>query len=227
MEKSHPEVDLDMRCLEYGELIREHRSADVDIIFNMDFDPEAIDACDFEQIYKDELYVVVGKSHRLASFEEVSLADLSGEKFVLPDDQAYPGLAQKYEQILRGACDPSLTRRYRDIDTFYFIVAQGDFIRLSSGHNHRQFEGSAVFLFHVDVDTAYTVSAQWLKRASDPRIAEIAKESARVCADCGYEWEKCKFAAEREGRDACDAKWDRERAIKTRSTCPNQASNPK
>jgi len=51
MEKEHPEVELDIRCLEYGELIRAHRMHNVDVIFNMDFDPEAVDACDSERIY--------------------------------------------------------------------------------------------------------------------------------------------------------------------------------
>ena len=187
MEKEHPEVDLDLRCMEYGELIRAHRTHNVDVIFNMDFDPEAVDACDAERVYDDRLYVVVGKKHRLAKNEDVAVGELAGMRLILPDEQEYPGLAQRYEQIVRNSCDASLARRYKDIDTFFFRIAQGDSVGFSSGHNYRQFEGQAVFLRLRGIDTAYTVSAQWLKSA-DPRVAKVAREAARVCAEYMQGW---------------------------------------
>ena len=187
MEKSHPEVDLDIRCMEYGELIRAHRSHEVDVILNMDFDPEAVAACDFEQVYTDKLYVVVGKKHGLAKRGSVSVSDLAGERFILPDEQAYPGLAQSYERIVRGVGDIAGARRYKDIDTFYFRIAQSDCVGFSSGHNYRQFEGRVVFLPILDVPTDYTVSAQWLKSA-DSRVADVARDAARACAAYMKNW---------------------------------------
>ena len=187
MEKEHPEVELDLRCMEYGELIRAHRSHNVDVIFNMDFDPEAVDACDFATVYRDRLYVVVGKKHRLAKNGDVAVGELAGERLILPDEQAYPGLAQSYERIVRNSCDITAAKRYSDIDTFYFRIAQGGCIGFSSGHNYRQFEGRAVFLPLVGIDTSFTVSAQWLKGA-DPRIAAITAEAAKACADYMRDW---------------------------------------
>ncbi|MBQ9003943.1 MAG: LysR family transcriptional regulator substrate-binding protein, partial [Eggerthellaceae bacterium] len=187
MEKEHPEVDLDLRCMEYGELIRAHRSRNVDVIVNMDFDPEAVEACDFANIYQDRLYVVVGKKHRLAKNSDVALGELAGERLLLPDEQAYPGFAQAYERIVRHSCDASLAKRYKDIDTFYLRIAQGNCIGFSSGHNYRQFEGRAVFLPLVGIDTSYTVSAQWLK-GTDERIVRIAKDIADVCAEYMQSW---------------------------------------
>lgn len=187
MEKAHPEVELDIQCMEYGDLIRAHRSHNVDVIFNMDFDPEAVDACDFEHVYSDRLYVVVGKKHRLAKNEDVLVGELAGTRLVLPDEQAYPGLAHRYEQIVRNSCDVSLARRYKDIDTFYLRISQGDCAGFSSGHNYRQFEGRAVFLPLRGMDTSYTVSAQWLKGA-DPRIVEVARDAARACAEFMQSW---------------------------------------
>ena len=187
MEKEHPEVELDIRCMEYGELIRAHRTHNVDIIFNMDFDPEAVEACDSERIYDDRLYVVVGKKHRLAKNEDVTVGELAGMRLILPDEQEYPGLAQSYERIIRNSCDVSLAKRYKDIDTFYFRIAQDDCAGFSSGHNYRQFEGRVVFLPLRGIDTGYTVSAQWLK-SCDPRIAQIAREAARVCAEYMQSW---------------------------------------
>ena len=96
MEQVHPEVDLDLRCMEYGELIREHRTRVVDVIFNMDFDPEAVDVCDSAPVYRDRIYLVVGKKHRLAHLGQVSVDQLDGEHLLLPDEQAYPGLAQAF-----------------------------------------------------------------------------------------------------------------------------------
>lgn len=187
MEEAHPEVDLDIRCMEYGELIRAHRTCNVDVILNMDLDPEAVDACGFERIYSDKLYVVVGKRHRLAKNSDVMVGELSGERLILPDEQSYPGLAQSYERIIRNSCDVSLAKRYKDIDTFYFRIAQGDCAGFSSGHNFRQFEGSAVFLPLRGIDTSFTVSAQWLKRG-DPRIADVARDVARACAGYMQGW---------------------------------------
>ena len=187
MEREHPEVDVDLRCMEYGELIRAHRSHNVDLIFNMDFDPEATDACDFASIYQDRLYVVVGKKHHLAKNADATVGELAGEHLLLPDDQAYPGLAQAYERIVRNSCDVSTAKRYSDVDTFYLRIAQGKYIGFSSGHNFKQFEGRAAFLPLVGVDTSYTVSAQWLKSA-DARIAQITTQAAAVCAEYMKSW---------------------------------------
>lgn len=187
MEKGHPEIDLSLRSLEYGELIRAHRSHVVDVIFNMDFDPEAVDFCDSEPVYQDKLYVVVGKKHRLAGCDGVGAQDLASERLLLPDEQAYPGLSQAYERLIRNPQGVSQARRYRDIDTFYLRIAQGDCVGFSSGHNYSQFERRAVFIPLVDADTTYTVSAQWLKTA-DKRIAALGREAARACADSMSGW---------------------------------------
>ena len=187
MEKEHPEIDLDLRCMEYGELIRAHRTCNVDIIFNMDFDPEALEACDSEKIYNDKLYLVVGKKHRLAKNDDVTLDEFTGLQMILPDSQEYPGLAQSYERIIRGSCNLSSVKRYKDIDMFYLRIAQGNCAGFSSGHNYRQFEGRTVFLPLRGVDTSYTVSAQWLKRA-DSRVAQVAREAARACAEYMQGW---------------------------------------
>lgn len=187
IEKEHPEVDLDLRCMEYGELIRAHRSRNVDVIFNMDFDPDAVETCDFANVYRDKLYVVMGKKHRLAKNTAIAVEELAGESLLLPDEQAYPGLAQAYESLVHYSCDMAQARRYSDIDTFYLRIAQGNCIGLSSGHNYRQFEGRAVFLPIAGVDTSYTVCAQWLKDA-DERIKLIATESAQVCATYMESW---------------------------------------
>ncbi len=187
MEKEHPEVELDIRCMEYGELIRAHRTHNVDVIFNMDFDPEAVDACDSECVYNDKLYVVVGRKHCLAKSGDVAVGELAGECLILPDVQEYPGLAQRYQQIIRNSCDATLAKRYKDIDTFFFRIAQGNCVGFSSGHNYRQFEGRAVFLPLRGIDASYTVSAQWLKSA-DPRIAAVARDAARACAEYMRGW---------------------------------------
>lgn len=188
IEGNHPEIELDIICLEYGELIRQHRSHRVDIILNMDFDPEAVEACDSQVIYEDRLYAVVGKNHRLAGHTEgISVADLQDVQLVFPDDHAYPGLAQRYKELIGDKCDIAGAKRYKDIDSFYLCIAQGECLGLSSGHNHSQFEGRAVFLPVTDRDMRYTVSAQWLKTADD-RVARIGAEIGRVCADYMKGW---------------------------------------
>lgn len=153
----------------------------------MDFDPEAVDVCDIATVYRDRLYVVMDKRHRLARRSSIAVDELAGEYLLLPDEQAYPGLAQAYERLVSYSCDVTRARRYSDIDTFYFRIVQGNCVGFSSGHNYRQFEGRAVFLPLEGVDTSYTVSAQWLKGA-DERVKRIATKAAHVCAEYMEGW---------------------------------------
>ncbi len=188
MESDYPEISLDLRCMEYGDLIKAHRSQEVDLIFNMDFDPEAAESCDFERVYTDRLYVVVGKKHRLArQAQGVRLSDLTGERFILPDNSRYPGLAQRYRTILGLSFDPESTNYYQDIDTLYLRIACGQGIGFSSGHNYQRFREKARFVPLLDIDTSYTVSVQWLKRA-DASIAEIGREIGAACARKMENW---------------------------------------
>lgn len=188
VERERPDVDVEIRCLEYGELIREHTKRNLDIIFNMDFDPEAVEACDSEVIYHDKLYVVVGKGHPLAAREGgLEVGELAGERLLLPDEDEYPGLAQRFEAIVGGGCDACDAKRYKDIDTLYFQIAQDNCVGLSSGHNHRQFEGKAAFLPLLDVDTTYSISVQWLV-GCDERVAAFARDAAAFCADYMRAW---------------------------------------
>ena len=188
MEQNYPNVSIDLVCLEYGELVRAHRSHQFDFVLNIDIDPENEQFCESQPIYQDRLYIIVSRNHRLANHAEgVTVADLEGERLILPDGQTYPGLAQYYEQILQEAHDPVTALRYKDIDTLYFRIAQGNCIGFSSGHNYRQFEGRAAFLQLNDVDTSYNVSAQWLK-GTNPVIVDIARSAAQACAEYTATW---------------------------------------
>ena len=182
LETAYPDVKAELTCMEYGDLIRAHRSLQVDVIFNMDFDPEARVACDSQPVYRDNLFVAVNRSHRLAHCVEGIEPDaLAGERVILPDRQTYPGYAERCESFVEGICDIDDAPRYRDIDTFYLHVALGECVGFTSGHNRDLFEGHAALIPIFGVESSYTISAQWLKRA-DEQIGVIARDLADVCA---------------------------------------------
>ena len=59
----------------------------------------------------------------------------------LPDEQSYPGLAQRHERIVRNLCDVTSVKRNKDIDTFYLRIAQINCLGFSSGHNYPELVG--------------------------------------------------------------------------------------
>lgn len=188
MERAHPDVRLDITCMEYGELIRALRAHKVDVILNMDTNSDATDDFDSEYIYTDRLYVVVGKDHKLAELAGgVPAGWLAGTRLALPDAQAYPGLVERYEDLVRNSCDITLAVRYRDIDTLFFHVVQDGCVGLSSGHNFGQFGGQALFLPLASADTTFKVRAFWL-RGMDEQLVAVARDAALACAEYMWDW---------------------------------------
>lgn len=189
IEKHYPSVDLQVTCMEYRELPVAHRSHAVDVLLDMELDPEADLACDYEPIYTDKLYAVVGRGHPLAARGASGIAtdDLKDEKLVLPDNTSYPGFADRCERIAQAAGNPEVVYRYRDIDTMFFRIDSNDCVGFTSGHNFSYFKTHAAFLPINDFETSYLVTARWL-RVTNPLLIDVTRAAARECAKRMARW---------------------------------------
>ncbi len=175
--KNYPNDGLELTCMEYAELLVAHRSHVIDVLLDMELDPEADLACDHARIYADDIFAVVGLGHPYAGREGLALDDLAGQRFILPDIVAYPGYVERCEQIVRTAGSGSVVYRYKDIETLAFRLAEGDCIGFSSGHNADIFRRELRFLPIDGVDTSYDITARWL-RVTDPELIEVVKSAA-------------------------------------------------
>lgn len=186
---NYPTIDLEITCMEYRELLYEHRSHRVDVLLNMEVDPEAELACDNAYIYTDRIYAVVAKGNPLAARAEgITVDELAGSKLVLPDIAAYPGYVQRCEAIVREVDDIEVVCRYKDIDTFAFYLEEGGYVGFSSGHNARVLGEHLAFVPIRNLATNYDVTARWL-RVTDPELIEATKAAAAACATYMAHWD--------------------------------------
>ncbi len=183
-----PDIDLDITCMEYRELLYAHRSHKVDVLLDMDVDPEVELACDSAYIYSDRICAVVAHDHPLAARTQgIDASELAHNSFILPDHSAYPGYAQRCEQIIDGLDGIEVCYRYKDIDTFVFKVQDSSCVGFSSGHNASVFGDKLTFIPIHDKLTHYDITARWL-RVTDPDLIEATKAAAADCAAFMKSW---------------------------------------
>lgn len=86
MNHNHPEVHLELTCMEYSELRRAMDEGTVDIALAVNVDPSISRNYRSTEIYKDRFFAVMSKDHPLASRTKgVDIAELPKEKLLLPD----------------------------------------------------------------------------------------------------------------------------------------------
>lgn len=196
MKKEHPEVRLALTCMEYGELFAAINAQKIDVGLAIDLDVDTRSRCDSLAIYEDRFDAIVAREHPLAAYEETGVTSdmLCGQKLLLPDPAAYPGMSDFVEDILHG-CDNWSYRRYGDVDTMYLDVEANGYIAMSSEHNIPVFGDRACFLRLNDRDTSYNVSALWLKSASLSAVKPCL-DALEYCRD----WLAPQLAEARQGK---------------------------
>ena len=172
MKKEHPEVRVNLTCMEYGELLAALNMRKVDLALTIDLDPEARGRCDSFAIYEDRFDAVVSYGHDLAACAQKGIMSdqLCGQKLLLPDPVAYPGLSDFVDGLLPDHCS-SMRRYYNDVDTMYLDVEIGEYVAFSSEHNIPVFSDRVCFLPINDRPSNYDVSGLWLKDASREAVA--------------------------------------------------------
>ena len=153
--------------MEYTRLADDLRSHQADVIIAMDDDPVLRAECESVPFYDDTFAVAVAPWHRLAQCESVKLADLIGERLLIPSRHVWPDI----RSFLDSRCDAELlssSRRMSDVDTLFFLIESGQGIAVVTSHN-RYVCGSKVKFLPLDEPgvPTFPVSALWLKESSE------------------------------------------------------------
>lgn len=156
MNHEHPDLPLDLKCMEYSKLRRAMEEGSVDIALAVNVDPRISRNYRSTKIYSDRFFAVMGKDHPLAMRTEgVSFDDLPGEKLLLPDSYVFAGLSEFIDTKAQAAA----REYYSDVDMLYLKVQTEGYVAFSSGLNNVMFGDRLAIVPIVGVDTTFTVSA--------------------------------------------------------------------
>jgi len=160
MHHNHPEMQLDLTCMEYSELRRAMEEGSVDIALAVNVDPSISRNYRSTAIYTDRFYAVMSKDHPLASrVEGVDIGELPEEKLLLPDSFMFAGLSELIDELVNAKMQVTAREYYRDIDMLYLKVQAEGFIAFSSSLNNAMFGDSLAIVPVTGVDSSFTVSA--------------------------------------------------------------------
>ena len=160
MNHNHPEVHLDLTCMEYSELRRAMNDGTVDIALAVNVDPSISRNYRSTMIYKDRFFAVMSKDHPLASHTEgVDISELPEEKLLLPDSFMFAGLSDLIDELVNTKMQIAAREYYRDIDMLYLKVQTEGYVAFSSSLNNVMFGDSLAIVPVTGVDSSFTVSA--------------------------------------------------------------------
>ena len=176
LRRRFPRINVSLTCMEYGELCHALATRRVDAALTLDLDPALRDRYRVIPLYRDRFYAVVGSGHPLAAGREngdaLCLDDLIGQRLLLPDPEAYPGMSAFLDDALSAVGRDQPHEFYADVDTLFLRLAAEDLVGFSSGHNLPSFGDQARFLALSDAPTAYNVGA-----LIDPDLAPTAADA--------------------------------------------------
>ena len=160
MRHSHPEVQLDLVCMEYSELRRAMEDGSVDIALAVNVDPRISRNYRSTTIYTDRFFAVMSKDHPLASRTEgVDITELPQEKLLLPDSFMFAGLSELIDELVNDKMQVAAREYYSDIDTLYLKVQAEGYVAFSSSLNNAMFGDSLAIVPVTGFDSSFTVSA--------------------------------------------------------------------
>ena len=160
MNHEHPDIQLDMTCMEYGDLRRAIDEGGVGIALAVNVDPRVSRNYRSTFIYEDRFFAVMSKDHPLAGHVEgISIGELPREKLLLPDSFVYAGLNDLVDELSEDDGQAAARAYYRDVDMLYLKVQTEGFIAFCSGLNSAMFGNKLAILPVTDIDSSFTVSA--------------------------------------------------------------------
>ena len=160
MNHEHPSVQLEMKCMEYGELRRAMDEGSVDIALAVNVDPSISRNYRSTHIYTDRFFAVMSKDHPLATRKEgVAITELPQEKLLLPDSFVFSGLSEFIDGLVESKTQNAAREYYRDVDMLYLKVQAEGFVAFSSGLNNAMFGDKLAILPVTGIDTSFKVSA--------------------------------------------------------------------
>lgn len=174
VEKRCVGVSLKPRSLGLDDLKKELIEGKVDVALTYDISPELRSMCDAVRLSQSRIFAVVPQDGPLAGRECVTLDDIAGLDFMLPDSREWPVVASFFASAIPGYSSFSCVGSYSDIDTLIYAVRAGGCIGLSCGR-HVSFEPVVKYLPIEGIDTSFGIGAMWLKDNDKPQVSQLAE----------------------------------------------------
>jgi len=159
MLENHPEVHVEMRCMEYGDVMYALSTGSIDMALAIDVNREVAEHHVSYPIYRDHFMAVVGLDHPLAERDSVAIDDLTGYKILLPNPETYTRMSAFIEKLVPLERVSEFPMHYQDLDTLFMLIEAAGYVGFSSEHNMPQFANRAKFLTVENETTDYNVSA--------------------------------------------------------------------
>ena len=160
MNHEHPEVHLDLTCMEYGELRHAMEDGNVDIALAVNVDPGISRNYRSTSIYTDQFFAVMSKDHPLASHTDgVEMSELPEDKLLLPDSFVFAGLGELIDELVNAKTQVTAREYYSDVDMLYLKVQAEGYVAFSSGLNNAMFGDNLAIVPITGIDSSFTVSA--------------------------------------------------------------------
>lgn len=160
MNHEHPDIRLDMTCMECGELRQALETGAVDVAIGVNVHPSISRNYRSTPIYTDRFYAITSLDHPFASRHDgISMDDMAREKLLLPDSFIYAGLSELIDMLVESKNHSAAREYYSDVDTLYLKVQTERCIAFSSGLNNSMFGDRLAIIPIVDIDPSFKVSA--------------------------------------------------------------------
>jgi len=191
----HPGVELSVAEIGMpSALVRAVRAGDVDLGITFDYPeagPEVGDGLELHSLLDDPFDVVVPRSHRLARRRQVRVADMAGERWLLPDfGPDSPSLRMIARRCSEAGFEPGVDFRINDCQMTQSMVASGFGVALLPRLMLR-FPHPAVAIRPLDCDPpirrvcALRLPTRFLTPATERFLALLAEASASYAAPVG------------------------------------------
>ena len=181
MNHEHPEINLDLTCMEYSDLRRAIEDGSVDIALAVNVDPRISHNYRSTEIYTDRFYAVMSKDHPLASRSEgIDMGELPQEKLLLPDSFVFAGLSELVDELVNTKPQSAAREYYSDVDMLYLKVQAEGYIAFSSGLNNAMFGDRLAIVPVTGVDASFTVSAFYSDTLPE-NVYQICRKGFESC----------------------------------------------
>jgi DNA-binding transcriptional LysR family regulator len=182
-ESAHPDVKVELEQLEPPAALRRLRAGELDIAVTWDPPAESGERADraaegFEQTFlaDDPYRIVLPPGHRLARRRELRMADLAGERFNGPREDASGG----YRAMLEGLCaeagfTPDIAYVVDDVTVGRAFVAAGVSVALMPSLAIQEPHPDVVVRPVRGLAPARSLYATWLRGRRHPAILPMAR----------------------------------------------------
>ena len=188
MRHEHPDLPIELTCMEYGDLRRAMEEGSVDIALGVNVDPRISRNYLSTLIYTDRFFAIMSKDHPLASrVDGIDISELPEEKLLLPDSFVFSGLSELIDRIIEKNTQLKSREYYSDVDLLYLKIQAEGYIAFSSGLNNAMFGDQLAVVPVTGVDTTFSVSAFYSDSLPEPS-RRACREGFESCREAMKDW---------------------------------------